>query len=162
MLRKLERTWVPPFTCMARPAASKFTRKRLGVFQLVRPSAQSYNYKTAFSQRRYNALMRYLLILPLLALLTGCGCDADLRGSWSPHSKELRVGQSFTPSVEFLGCGGTEPLSVVVTWTSEDSTVAAIDSRTGTTTGRSVGSTSIRGVSGKYGAIISIPVTVSQ
>src|SRR6187551_1649984 len=73
-------------------------------------------------------MMRYLLVLPLLALLTGCGCDADVRASWSPHSKELRVGESFTPSVEFLGCGGTEPLSEVVTWTSDDSTVAAIDS----------------------------------
>lgn len=107
-------------------------------------------------------MMRYLLVLPLLALLTGCGCDADLRANWSPHSKELRVGQSFTPAVEYWGCGGTEPLSDAVTWSSADSTVAAIDSRTGATIGRSAGSTSIGGVSATYGVTISIPVTVIQ
>lgn len=105
-------------------------------------------------------MARHLIVLSLLALVTGCGCDADLRVTWSPQSKELRVGQSFTPAVEFRRCSGTEPSSDIVTWASADSLVAATDSRTGTTTARSAGSTSIRGVSTRVGAIISIPVTV--
>ncbi|MBL0937641.1 MAG: Ig-like domain-containing protein [Gemmatimonadaceae bacterium] len=96
----------------------------------------------------------------LAGFTTACGCDADLQSRFDPSTKLLAVGESFTPSVKILGCGGTEPLRDVVTWAATDSSVVRVDAATGRTTALRTGSTFVRATGQTYYNVGGIAVTV--
>lgn len=103
----------------------------------------------------------YLFSFLTLSLsVVGCGCEADLAVRVTPLTKELRVGEKFTPEVSFRGCSDTKPLADVVTWRSLDTSIVSTDGRTGTTVGKTPGSTTVVGEGTKYRGEIPIPVTV--
>jgi hypothetical protein len=97
-----------------------------------------------------------------LGLLGACntGCDADLGIRLTPVEQTLVVGQSFTPSIALRGCGGTAPLSDVITWTAQDTTIVRIDSRSGQTTALRPGETDLLATGRTYGAVGEVAVTV--
>src|SRR5687767_2061152 len=98
--------------------------------------------------------------------LAGCSkpptiaCPDDLRVLRSPADTTIRVGQQFTPFFRFLGCGGTVSLDDVLTFTSSNTAVIAVDATTGRTTGVSSGAASIQVTGAKYGGSTPITVTV--
>jgi hypothetical protein len=104
------------------------------------------------------------LLDAVLALgLTGAcntGCDADLRIRLTPVEQTLVVGQSFTPSIALRGCGGTEPLSDVITWIAQDTTIVRIDSQSGRTLALRSGETVLLATGRTYGAVGEVAVTV--
>lgn len=116
-----------------------------------------------------NPRIRYAFLL--LAALSvagsaaGCGlvptgCDADLRTRVSPTEKTLAVGERFTATLQFLGCGGTRSLSDVITWSATDTAVVRVDAASGLVTGRRAGQTHVIGSGRTYGPGASIPDTV--
>ena len=96
----------------------------------------------------------------VLSLLTACGCDADLQARVVPAVRTLRVGESFTPSTRFLGCGGTEPLADAITWSAQDSTIVRVDPRSGRTLALRPGQTRVIPTGRRYGSLVSVEVTV--
>ncbi len=111
-----------------------------------------------------------VLSLAAVSLLGGCDadtptfCPGDLRWEVSPTSASLSVGDTVTATAEALGCGGTQRLEEDMRWTSRDSTIARVDSITGTIRAQSVGQTEIIGEDrGRYriGPVL-IPVQVTQ
>jgi Bacterial Ig-like domain (group 2) len=104
-------------------------------------------------------------VLGLTLLLGACvittsDCADDLQIRTSPIDTTIRIGQQFHVGVTLRGCHGQLPLSDVITWTSEDSTVARVDSTSGTVTGWSVGATVIWGTGVTYGSVAASRVTV--
>lgn len=105
-------------------------------------------------------LLRSAAVVMTLASLTACGCDADLGISINPTSRTLQVGESFTPSARFLGCGGTEPLSDEITWTAQDTTIVQVDRNSGRTLALRPGQTAVTPNGRRYGTVASVQVTV--
>ena len=101
-----------------------------------------------------------LLACAVTVFTTGCGCDADLRIQYNPPNRTLSVGESFTPSVRLLGCGGTEPLSDVITWTAEDTSIVRVNSASGQTLALRSGTTRVLATGQKYRGIGGVEVTV--
>lgn len=94
------------------------------------------------------------------ALATGCGCKTVLRWRLDPAQRTLVVGESFTPTMQFLGCGGTEPLNDVIVWHATDTTIVRVDSLSGRTTGRRVGATDVFPTGRLYGTAGAVRVVV--
>jgi hypothetical protein len=101
-----------------------------------------------------------LLPLAAVVLAAACGCDADLRVSYVPTERALTVGESFTPTVRFLGCGGTEPLRDKVTWAAADTSVVRVDAANGRTTALRAGETLVMATGAKYGQLGGVRVSV--
>ena len=105
--------------------------------------------------------------LAVVALVAGCGdpgspnCPSDLRVSISPRSKDLVVGESFTASVELLGCAGTIELSDTFAFVSRDVSVATAAS-SGTITAVGAGETVVDVSGEKYHFLGAIEVTVTE
>jgi hypothetical protein len=76
-----------------------------------------------------------------IALVTSCGCKADLGVRFDPPERFLVVGETFTPSIHLLGCGGTEPLSDEITWAAQDTAIVRVDAGSGRTTALRPGDT---------------------
>jgi hypothetical protein len=98
--------------------------------------------------------------LPLIVLVVVLGCDSpfagkvcpdDLRVHRTPTDTVIRVGQSFTPTFQFLGCAGTEPLDDVLAFTSTAPDILQVVSQSGRATGLVPGDASIRVSGAKYG-----------
>ena len=104
-------------------------------------------------------LSRILLGISVLCT-SACGCDADLQVRLNPQTRTLAVGETFTPSLRLLGCGGTEPLSDVVTWVAQDTSVARVDASSGRTLALRTGSTVILATGQKYHSVGGVAVTV--
>jgi hypothetical protein len=109
----------------------------------------------------------FLLVaaLSVAGSAAGCGlittgCDADLGMRVSPTEKTLAVGESFTATLQFLGCGGTRSLRDVIIWSATDTAVVRVDSQSGLVTGRRAGQTQVIGSGKTYGTGAYIPVTV--
>jgi hypothetical protein len=102
----------------------------------------------------------YILAASASLLGSACGCKADLQMRLSPLERTLAVGESFTPSARFFGCGGTEPLNDVVTWTAQDTSIVRVDLATGRTTGLAQGTTFVVPSGRRYGTVGSVRVTV--
>ena len=104
----------------------------------------------------------FFAMMAIVILMSGCGCEADLTIHVTPVEKQLKVGESFTPTVRYAGCRDTEPLSDVVTWRSADTTIATTNSTTGLTTAGATGVTNIPGTGALYWTQITIALTESQ
>jgi hypothetical protein len=91
---------------------------------------------------------------------TGCGCDADLATRVSPAQVIIQVGEAFTPTLRFFGCGNTEPLNDVIRWSTPDTLIITVDSISGRTVGRARGEATVVGKGRTYGTGADIPVTV--
>lgn len=102
---------------------------------------------------------KFFFALPLV-FATACGCDADLRVRFDSMNRTLAVGESFTPSVELLGCGGTEPLSDVVTWAAQDTSIVRVDAASGRTLALSPGTTVVVATGQTYHGVGGVSVTV--
>lgn len=99
------------------------------------------------------------------ALLAACNsmtgaCTLELGTRASPRDTTIRVGQSFTPSFQFVGCGGRRVLEDSLSFRSSDSTVIAVDNFTGRTTARNQGSATILVTGALYGGPFPISVSV--
>jgi len=113
-----------------------------------------------------------LWVLGIVATVTlpGCGvfpldeCTTELAWSVTPEVLELRVGERARVSAEGLSCGGRKSVDVSMRWTVTDSTVAAVESGSGTVAGIAVGATTVEGIDeGPYGsAPVSNPVVVTR
>jgi hypothetical protein len=100
------------------------------------------------------------LAVACCALGTACGCDADLRIRFDASERTLSVGESFTPGVRLLACGGTEPLRDVVTWAAQDTTIARVEPASGRTTALRAGSTLVLATGQRYHQLGGVRVTV--
>ena len=105
------------------------------------------------------------LLLAVVAAALGCDestvCPADLRVHVTPAERTIAVGESFTPTAEALGCGGTQRLPETWVWATADTGVVAVDSLTGRTTGRVPGAAAVRARGLTYGPSgASVRVTV--
>ena len=93
--------------------------------------------------------MRLLWLLSILFLapsVSGCGCTLELRQEFSPSVVVLTVGETARPpQASIFGCG--LPRQPVVfetgTYSSEEPTIASVDSETGMITGVAPGETVI-------------------
>ena len=96
-----------------------------------------------------------LLLVTGAAGVLGCReatvCPSDLRVRVTPAERTVAIGESFTPSAEALGCGGTERLPETWRWATADTGVVAVDSLTGRTTGRAPGVAFVRARGRTYG-----------
>jgi hypothetical protein len=106
-----------------------------------------------------------LVVVGACFLLGACtlfptGCDADLLIQMSPADTSIRVGDQFHVGVTLRGCHGQRPLSDVVLWTSDDSSVARVGAATGTVSGVRPGDTVIRGTGVTYGNVAASRVSV--
>src|SRR5438132_11202877 len=98
------------------------------------------------------------LIGAVLFLLAACGrdstapCRGTVQAQIAPAETTLAVGTSFVASVSLSACGGSQSVSDVVTWRSEDIAVAVVDTD-GQVTGKSGGATRILATGQRYGAL---------
>ena len=95
-----------------------------------------------------------------LSTQSACGCNADLRQDLNPTERTIAVGESFSPSVRFLGCGGTEPLADEITWSASDTAVVRVDVSSGRTTGVGPGMATVVPTGRRYGRLNAVRVTV--
>ena len=96
----------------------------------------------------------------LATLATACGCKADLGWNVDPLERSLAIGESFTPNITVLSCGGTTETHDDFTWSPADTTIVHVDAATGRTTGIRVGTTVVTPVGKKWGEAPSVRVTV--
>ena len=105
--------------------------------------------------------------LAVVALVAGCAdpgspnCPSDLRVQISPRSEELTVGESFTASVELLGCAGTIELSDTFAFVSRNTSVATA-AASGTITAVGAGETLVDVSGEKYHTLGVIEITVTE
>lgn len=85
-------------------------------------------------------------------------CEHQAQGQVAPADTVVTVGETFTASVR-LFCRGSE-VTDVVTWRSEDTLVAPVDSANGIVTGRSVGVARIVATGQRYGELGAAEVLV--
>jgi len=77
----------------------------------------------------------------------------------APADTTLPLGSSFVASVRLTVCGGSQSVSDVVTWRSEDAAVAVVDTG-GRVTGTAVGATRIVATGERYGSLGSFDLFV--
>jgi hypothetical protein len=104
--------------------------------------------------------VRALGACALAAGLAGCsgfpfGCTDELGIDVRDPSRTLAVGESFTPRVDEVSCGGRERERADVAWTAEDPTVVRVDPATGRVTALTPGQTRISGEA------VGIPVSIA-
>lgn len=88
-------------------------------------------------------------------------CTRELATRSVPRDTTIRVGQTFTPSFQFMSCGGRQVVRDALSFASSDSTVLTVDRFTGRTTGRAPGAASIQVTGATYGGPFPIAVTVA-
>src|ERR1035437_905276 len=89
-------------------------------------------------------------------------CTAELPPVLTPQTQTLAVGESFTPSVTLLTCGGHITRTDTYHWTASDSTIVRVDSLSGTTTGLRPGQAGVFVRSASTGSlygVVSVTVT---
>jgi Big-like domain-containing protein len=89
-------------------------------------------------------------------------CPADLRARFSPSDTAIVVGQQFTASVALSGCAGTESLTDVVAWSSQEPGIALVDSVSGRVSAVAAGQTHIFARGRTYGSLGSLRVVVNS
>jgi hypothetical protein len=87
-------------------------------------------------------------------------CTSDLSWRLAPRERTLRVGETFTPELALFGCGGSERLSDVATWSAADARLTAVDARSGRVTALAVGQGTVTVTTERYGVRDAIVVTV--
>lgn len=88
-------------------------------------------------------------------------CTMELTTRIGPLQTTIAVGQAFTPSIEFRGCGGRLVLSDEVTLAASDTAVVQVDARTGRTVGRALGRAMVLPTGRRYGQSGWVDVTVT-
>ncbi len=91
-----------------------------------------------------------LICLALAGALAACDrarspvvvCNSDLRMTLSPVDTSIAVGQSFRAQMVLKTCSGTKVVPESYLYSSQDSTIAQVDTA-GMVTGRRTGTTSI-------------------
>lgn len=78
----------------------------------------------------------------------------------SPADTTIRIGESFTASVQLLSCGGAQTLEDGLTFVSADTLVAVVDPGTGHVVGKGVGSTRIEVTGTRHGPLVGSIVRV--
>jgi hypothetical protein len=107
------------------------------------------------------AALTYCLAAAAALALEGCGgCKSDLLVTVTPEARTLAVGERFTPTVRFAGCGGTRTVRDDVTWRAADTTIVRTDPRTGRTTALRPGQTRVVPTGRRNGQGGAIVVTV--
>ena len=105
--------------------------------------------------------VRFVALTPVavgLFLLAACGsgsmppCSGALQVQFVPVETTLALGASFVAAVSLSTCSGSQAVSDVITWRSENPTVAVVDAG-GRVTGVSVGATRILATGQRYGAL---------
>ena len=86
-------------------------------------------------------------------------CTDELRFSLPPSTLALRVGDTYSASLQLSTCGGRKQLTDTIIWRSDSSAIASVDAR-GRIRGQSVGQTTIRVSAVGYGVDGTILVTV--
>lgn len=79
---------------------------------------------------------------------------------YTPSTKTLVVGESFTPSLVLFGCGGHLTYSDAFQWSAIDSTIIRVDSLSGTTTGLRPGLALVLATGTRFGPLGWMSVTV--
>ena len=106
---------------------------------------------------------RYVWLVSLLSVgscgLIPCGAD-DLDVRFVPNDVTLAVGQTQTVRVELGSCHFHNKLDDQITWTSEDTAVATVDSLSGTITARGAGGTNVLAQAATYHNVGGVHVTV--
>jgi hypothetical protein len=103
------------------------------------------------SVRRIRSAALAVLVLGCDAPVAGKMCPDDLRVHRTPVDTVISVGQTFTPTFQFLGCAGTEPLNDVLTFTSTAPAILQVHSISGQATALAPGDGSIQVLGAKYG-----------
>jgi len=96
------------------------------------------------------------------SLSVSVNCTAELVPIVTPQAQTLAVGQSFTPSVKLLTCGGHVTETDTYHWSASDSTIVRVDSLSGTTTGLRPGQANVFVRSASNGSLygfVSVTVT---
>jgi uncharacterized protein YjdB len=88
-------------------------------------------------------------------------CTMELVAVYTPSTKTLIVGESFTPSLVLFGCGGHLTYSDTFQWSASDSTIVRVDAMTGTTTGLRSGAARIFAHGTRFGSVGSMGITVT-
>jgi hypothetical protein len=88
-------------------------------------------------------------------------CTMELVPVYTPSTKTLVVGESFTPSLVLLGCGGHLTYSDTFQWSASDSTILRVDATTGTTTGLRSGAARLFAHGTRFGSVGSMGITVT-
>lgn len=106
-----------------------------------------------------------IVVVSAVVVATACsspteGCSLDLSATVTPSQQSLPVGQSLTPTATAYGCSGTKALQDTWRWTTRDPGIVSVDSLTGRVTGRAPGAASVVATSQRYGAVVSVQVTV--
>jgi Big-like domain-containing protein len=87
-------------------------------------------------------------------------CTLELGWSLTPTQQTLHVGDSFTPSVTFMTCGGRLHPVDTLRWSASDTAIVRVDSITGRTTGRSPGQATVQFRAARFHVTGGLPVTV--
>ena len=88
-------------------------------------------------------------------------CTMELGIELTPPTQALAVGQSFTPTVRLIGCGGQLTLSDTIRWSADDPAIVRVDAVSGLTTAIGVGQTVVRPRGVRYGQLPGVFVTVT-
>ena len=109
-------------------------------------------------------MKRAVLWLGSLFAVSSCGllpCGADdLDIRFVPSEVTLTVGQTQAARVELGACHFNRSLTDRITWTSDDLTIASVDSLSGKITARASGSTTVRARGETYHDLGGVRVTV--
>jgi hypothetical protein len=108
---------------------------------------------------------RSLYAVVLLAPAVGCeppvaACTRELSVQITPADTTITLGASFLPSLRLSTCGGSEQLEDVITWRSEDPTVAQVAPSDGRITGTGVGTVHIVATGQRFGPLGGLAVFV--
>jgi hypothetical protein len=96
------------------------------------------------------------------SLAVSVACTLELTPVVTPQTQTLAIGQSFTPSVKLLTCGGRITRTDTYHWTASDSTIIRVDSLSGTTTGVRPGQAGVfvrSATNGGLYGVVSVTVT---
>ena len=87
-------------------------------------------------------------------------CTDELRVRFTPLDTTVVAGQGFTASVYLATCGGSLALTDAFKWSSQDPSVATVDSSSGQVIGQSTGETRVTAVGKRFGRVGGLRVVV--
>lgn len=96
------------------------------------------------------------------SLNVSVACTLELTPVWTPSTKTLAVGESFTPSLVLYGCGGHLTYADTFHWSASDNTIIRVDAATGVTTGLRAGTARVFASGVRFGSVGSMGVTVTS
>lgn len=123
----------------------------------MRSANSTWRRRTVSSNERHGRRRRTAALLVALGTAGAVGCrestvcPADLQLRVTPAERTLAVGESFTPTAEAFGCGGTRRVDEVWTWETADTDIVSVDPLTGRTTGQAPGTAVVRARGRTYG-----------